>query len=38
VIVLVELSFSKLRLMRIAEYLTISVAIAALAAIAVGVP
>lgn len=36
VVVLVELSFAKLRLMRIAEYLTLSVAVAALAALAVG--
>jgi formate hydrogenlyase subunit 4 len=36
VVVAVELSFAKLRLMRIAEYLTLSVAVAALAALAVG--
>ena len=35
-VVLVELSFAKLRLMRISEYLTFAVALAALAAVAVG--
>ncbi len=37
VVVLVELSFAKLRLLRIAEYITVSVAIAALAALAVAI-
>ncbi len=37
VVVLVELSFAKLRLLRIAEYLTVSVAIAALAALAIAI-
>ena len=36
-VVLVELSFAKLRLLRIAEYLTVSVAIAALAAFAMAI-
>jgi len=36
-IVAVELSFSKLRLLRIAEFLTISITLAALAAVAVGI-
>ncbi len=36
VVVGIELSFAKLRLMRIAEYLTLSVALAALAALAAG--
>ena len=35
-VVLVELSFAKLRLMRIAEYLTYAVAVAALGAIVAG--
>jgi formate hydrogenlyase subunit 4 len=36
-VVAVELSFAKLRLLRIAEYLTVSVAIAALAALAIAI-
>jgi len=36
VVVAIELSFAKLRLMRITEYLTLSIAIAALAALAAG--
>lgn len=36
-VVLVEFSFAKLRLLRISEYLTVSVAIAALAALAVAI-
>ncbi len=36
-VVLVELSFAKLRLLRIAEYLTVSVAVAALAALAIAI-
>ena len=36
-VVLIELSFAKLRLLRIAEYLSVSVAIAALAALAIAI-
>ncbi|MDA8346864.1 MAG: NADH-quinone oxidoreductase subunit H [Thermaerobacter sp.] len=37
VVVLVELSFAKLRLLRIAEYLSVSVVVAALAALAIAI-